>query len=132
MLDVRPCGEETTEAAAYRLAVRVEIEAKPGADVAPVFASPAGATLVKDGKIFRPAREATPGCGALLQPKNLAPGERTRGILVFSVPHVAYARSAVLRFKPPRWGFESTVSVKLPDCFGAECPGAPIAERIDP
>jgi hypothetical protein len=122
VLEARPCNEGSN--GRYRLGVAVEIEAKPGSDVAKVFASPKGAELEKNGNVFRPRAEPTPGCEPLLEPTSLAPGQSVRGMLVFDAPEISYVRSAVLRFKPPRWGFESRVSVQLPDCFGSNCAGA--------
>jgi hypothetical protein len=115
VLGTRPCSENSN--GRYRLGVAVEIEAKPGSDVAQVFASPKGAELEKNGNVFRPIAEPTAGCEPLLEPTSLAPGQSARGLLVFEAPEISYVRSAVLRFKPPRWGFESRVSVQLPDCF---------------
>jgi hypothetical protein len=52
VLDTRPCSGNST--GPYRLGVAVEIEAKPGSDVAQVFASPKGAELEKNGNVFSP------------------------------------------------------------------------------
>jgi len=131
VLEARPCSEGSS-GGRYRLGVAVEIEAKPGSDVANVFASPKGAELEKNGYIFRPMEEPTPGCETLLEPSSLAPGQSVRGILAFDAPDIEYVRSAVLRFKPPRWGFESRVSVQLPDCFGSGCADGPRAEGVKP
>jgi len=133
VLDARPCSETGEEPGGrYRLGVAVEIEATAGADVSPVFASPSGVELEKNGRIFRPLREPAPGCEALLEPTRLAPGQSTRGIVVFDAPEVSYLRSAVLRFKPPRWGKESQVSVQLPDCFGNDCPPSQRTGQVPP
>ena len=125
VLDVVPCDEPGTASASstFRLGVSVEIEALPGKDVSPVFASPKGALLEKDGKIFQAAVHPTPTptCQALFEPKRLAPGESTRGVLVFEAPDAQYLHSAVLQFKPPRWGREYRADVALPDCFGKSC-----------
>ena len=125
VLDVAPCDEPGTASSpsTFRLGVTVEIQASPDEDVSPVFASPRGAVLEKDGKIFQAAVDPTPtpACQALFEPKRLSPGESTRGVLVFEAPNADYLRSAVLQFMPPRWGREYRADVTLPNCFGRGC-----------
>jgi hypothetical protein len=132
----QPSAQAPRDAAGrFRLGVEVEIEANAGNSLSPVFASAKAATLAKDGKIFQALLDptATPACAALLEPKRLRPGESTRGTLVFEAPDVAYLRSAVLRFRPPRWGGELSVDVQLPDCFGSGCSEpAPALRAVPP
>jgi hypothetical protein len=136
VLDVWPCDEPRSESGTtpvnelrtvrssgtFRLGVTIEIEAKPNQD-SPVFASPRAVVLERYGKIFQTVSdpEPTPACRTLLEPKRLAPGQSTRGVLVFEAPNADYLRSAVLQFKPPRWGREYRTDVALPDCFGKGC-----------
>jgi hypothetical protein len=114
---VLPSTDARREAGGFRLGVEVEVEANEANTVSPVFVSAKAATLAKDGKLFQALLEptATPACAALLDPKRLAPGESIRGILVFEAPDVTYLRSAVLQFRPARWGGELRVEVRLPE-----------------
>ena len=139
-VSVSPCDESGVSTSAlvssraprdaagqFRLGVAVEIEADAGNTLSPVFVSPKAATLEKDGKLFPGSAQPTPSpaCPAPLEPRRLRPGESTRGTLIFEAPDITYLRSAVLRFRPPRWGGELRVDVQLPDCFGNGCPESP-------
>lgn len=125
--DTRPPSATTPgKPGHYRLGVAVEIDSHDT-----VFATPKGAVLEKNGKVFggivdpRPS----PACRALLEPRSLHAGERASGIVVFEAPSPEYLTGATLKFRPPRWGRESRVSVVLPSCFGKVCPDSkPAAE----
>jgi hypothetical protein len=125
--DTRPASATTpAKPGHYRLGVAIELEANDT-----VFATPKGAVLEKNGKVFggivdpRPS----PACRVLLEPRTLRSGERASGIVVFEAPSPDYLTGATLKFRPPRWGQESRVGVVLPSCFGKECPeSGPAAE----
>lgn len=111
----------------FRLGVMIEVEATDEAKLGPVIASPKAATLEKEGKVFYaiPKPTPTPACQELLGFQELRAGESTRGVLMFEAPNEDYLRSAVLAFKPPRWGGEAQLEVRLPDCFGPQCCSGP-------
>jgi hypothetical protein len=110
----------------FRLGVSIEVEASEEATVSPVLASPKAATLEKDGKVFHALTKAkeTGACQDLLKIRRLRPGDTTKGTLVFEAPNESYFLSSVLAFQPPRWGGETRLEVKMPNCFGADCPEA--------
>src|SRR5262245_16561653 len=79
VLDAAPCDEPETPGR-FRLGVTVEIEATSSEDATPIFASPRGAVLEKNGSIFEAVQDPTPSpaCQAFLEPKRLLRGESTR------------------------------------------------------
>jgi hypothetical protein len=110
----------------YRVGVTVEIEASDT-----VFATPRAFYIEKNGKVFFGTMAPRPSlaCERLLQPDTLRAGERTSGIVVFEAPEPGYLTRGTLRFRPPRWGFESKTGAVLPSCFGSDCPEA--GERLE-
>jgi hypothetical protein len=110
----------------YRLGVAIEVEANDA-----VFATPKAVEIEKNGKVFFAVMDARPSptCRALLTPRSLHSAERASGIVVFEAPDPEYLTGGTLRFRPPRWGYESKAGIVLPTCFGKDCPEAkPTAE----
>ena len=105
----------------YRLGVAVEVEANDA-----VFVTPKAVELEKNGKVFFATVDPRPSatCQALLAPTSLHSAARASGIVVFEAPDAEYLTGATLRFRPPRWGYESRARVVLPSCFGKDCPEA--------
>lgn len=120
--DTRPPSATTPgKPGHYRLGVALELEANDT-----VFVTPRAASLEMNGKVFAGIVDPRPSaaCRALLAPRTLRSAERASGIVVFEAPNPEYLKGATLRFRPPRWGKESRVSVVLPSCFGRGCPAA--------
>lgn len=119
----------------FRLGVNIEVEATEHATLSGVMASARGGTLEKEGKVFQASVDprATGNCKELIEAKKLAPGESTKGMLVFEAPDEAYFRGSLFAFRPPRWGGDVRAEALLPDCFDEGCGGVkPIPVKETP
>ena len=125
VLDVAPC-DPPDQRERFRLGVTVEIAATEKATLIPVIVSPQGATLVKNGTLFQASinPRSTPSCEGPLAHQPLHPGKSAHGVFIFEAPSASYLEGALFTYKPPRWGGDLPLEVRLPDCFEGDCSDA--------
>lgn len=110
-------GKAASDAGSIRLGITVAIASK----VDPFLSSPHDLTLDHDGVLLEAELKANPPCGSALPTKQLHAGETAQGVVVFTLPDLAFSKGLKLHFKPTRWGGAPPVSVNIPECLDA-CP----------
>jgi hypothetical protein len=79
------------------------------------FLSARDMTLEKGGVVIdsEPTLKATRGCAPLLDQKKLDHDQTGTGFVVFQVPDETFVQSAIVAFKPTRWGGAPRTEIKL-------------------
>lgn len=100
-----------------RLGVEVEIAARTNN----VFVASRDVALAHGGVIVDSLNVTTAprACQPLFQPTTLQEGQRTSGVVLFDAPDLDFARTAVLTYRPTRWGGAPLTEVRLPACLDA-------------
>ena len=112
------CAEGPEQPGApLRLGVEIEITAR--ADN--VFVASRDVALARDGVIAssQHVTRAPKNCQPLLAPTTLQEGKSVSGVVVFDVPDLEFARTALLTYQPTRWGGAPLAEVKLSACLDA-------------
>lgn len=113
------CDDSSATRAGRSVRLGVEVEIAARADN--VFVASRDVALAREGVLVDGlhATEAPKACQPLFQPTTLREGKSTSGVVLFDAPDVEFARTAVLTFRPTRWGGAPLTEVKLPACLDA-------------
>jgi hypothetical protein len=113
------CDDPSAKRAGSSIRLGVELEIAARADN--VFVASRDVGLAREGVLVDSvhATEAPKACQPLFQPTTLREGKSTSGVVLFDAPDVEFARTAVLTFRPTRWGGAPLTEVKLPACLDA-------------
>ena len=113
------CDDPSAKRAGSSIRLGVELEIAARADN--VFVASRDVGLAREGVLVDSvhATEAPKACQPLFQPTTLQEGKSTSGVVLFDTPDVEFARTAVLTFRPTRWGGAPLTEVKLPACLDA-------------
>ncbi len=126
---VRRCEQNRSAATAPSVAARTSSKLRLGisvevvANIDDLFVASRDATIEHEGVIVASVIELEPAgpCTPAFSPQMLKKGQRASGFVAFDVPDEAFARAAMVAFKPTRWAGATHTAVKLPECLDA-CP----------